>query len=768
MVNVASAAVPSAPLTIDRIFAAPDLSGAALRSPQISPDGRLVTYLQGSPAAKDRLDLWAWDVAARRARLLVAASALAPAEERLSAEEAQRRERQRTTSLQGIVEYQFSPDARALLVPLAGDLFLYDLTKDAAHAVRRLTNTPAAETDARFSPRGRYVSYVREQNLYALELASGREIALTQGGGGLVSFGTAEFIAQEEMERNTGYWWAPDDSRIAYTRIDETPVDEVERYEIGARRIEVVRQRYPAAGRQNVAIELWVAALARSTLAGSKQAGAAMAADRAPVRIDLGSNPDIYLARVDWLPDGSALAVQRQSRDQRELVLLRADAASGASRELLRETSPAWVPLHDELTFLPRRGQFIWASQRSGFKHLYLYDLAGHLVRALTSGPWMVTADGSERALAGVDEARGLVYFVANRDSPVERQLYVTTLDAPRGGAEPPAPRRISQQAGWHSVRMSKSARLWLDTWSDAETPPSLTLRRVDGSAVATLVANRLDASHPYAPYLGAHLRTAFGTLEAADGQVLHYQMLRPRDATPGERHPVIVDVYGGPGAQRVRNAWSGYPRGNEGYFRQILAQSGYVVFTLDNRGSGFRGTAFETALHDHLGGVEVADQVRGVQFLRSLPFVDGARIGVIGWSYGGYMALMCMTRAPDYFTAGVAGAPVTDWALYDTHYTERYMGTPAGNAAGYSDSSVLTQAAQLRGPLLILHGMADDNVLFTHSTVLIERLQQAGKAFSVMPYPGSKHGLLRMPVTGAHAYATIETFLDAALGAQP
>jgi dipeptidyl-peptidase-4 len=299
---------------------------------------------------------------------------------------------------------------------------------------------------------------------------------------------------------------------------------------------------------------------------------------------------------------------------------------------------------------------------------------------------------------------------------------------------------------------LSADARLWLDTFSTPDDPPSLSLRRVDGRLIEVLVANRLDASHPYAPYRLAHRPTEFGTLQAGDGQTLHYQLTKPLDLQPGKRYPVIVEVYGGPGAQQVRRAWGGL-------FRQFLAQQGYVVFTIDNRGSAFRGRAFEGALHRRMGSVEVEDQVRGVEFLRTLPFVDGSRIGVFGWSYGGYMALMCMVRAPGYFTAGVSGAPVTDWRLYDTHYTERYMGTPESNPAGYRDGNVMTHAAALAGPLLVMHGMADDNVLFTHSTALFKTLQDLRKSFEVMPYPGSKHGLLRFASTGPHAYETVTRF---------
>jgi dipeptidyl-peptidase 4 len=737
-------------LTLERLFAAPDLSGASLRSPLISPDGRLVAYLRGKESNKDRLDLWAYDIARHEHRLLVDSASLVPQERTLSAEEEQRRERQRTSALSGILEYEFSPDARYLLVPLGGDLYVYDLHARPDKAVRRLTNTASYETDAHFSPRGTYVSFIRDQNLVVYDLASGTERAITRDGSGLVSFGTAEFIAQEEMDRTTGYWWSPDEKHLAFTRVDESPVAEVERFEIYADSVKVVKQRYPAAGGRNASVQLFVAAV------DLKSTGA-------PVQVDLGAAPDFYLARVNWLPSGAELAVQRQSRDQKTLTLLKADAATGKARELLSEHSDTWVDLHDELTFLEHSPRFIWASSRSGFKHLYLFDLNGKLIRPLTSGEWEVTGDNDARAIRGVDERHGLVYFMANAETPLERHLYSVSLkDPPQTRAH-----RITTDAGWHAVTMSKNARVFLDTFSTPDHPPSVALRSADGTMVAALVPNELTPDHPYAPYLPDHLPTEFGTLQARDGQTLYYQMIKPRDLLPGRRYPVIVDVYGGPGAQRVRRAWGGYPRSNEGFFREYLAQHGYVVFTLDNRGSASRGVRFKTAIYHHLGAVEVEDQVTGVDFLKSLPFVDPARIGVFGWSYGGYMALMCLMQAPEVFAAGIAGAPVTDWRLYDTHYTERFMDTPQANAEGYAASSVMTHAGQLRGPLLIMHGMADDNVLFTHSTTLFKKLQDLNKPFDIMTYPGSKHGLLRHADTGLHGYATVKRFFDSQLGGE-
>ncbi len=739
------------PLTIERIFAAPDLSGPNLRSAQISPDSRRVTFLRGKADDKDRLDLWEFDLATRSTRLLVDSRQLVAVDAPLSAEEEARRERQRTSSLSGIVEYFFAPDGGSLLFPLGGDLYHYDLstrkdggTKDSRERpsnARRLTNTAAAETDPQFSPRGRYVSFVRDQNLHVIDLRTGVGRALTSDGGGAISNGMAEFIAQEEMARNTGYWWSPDERRIAFVRVDETPVQMRQRFEISAEDVAVIDQRYPAAGTPNVLVELKVLDLTSGEIA----------------TVDLGPARDIYLARVEWFPDSAYLAVQRQSRDQRQLDLLKVPATGGATTTLLSESSPAWIELHDELTFIAARKQFIWASSRSGYRHLYLYDYDGRLVRPLTAGEWMVVGDGGEPAMLGVDAKRGVLYFMANERTPLERHLYRASLDT----TTPERVQRITDEAGWHSIKLSADRRFFLETWSNPDRPPRVRVRAVDGKPIATLIDNALDSTHPYHPYLDAHRPTEFGTLKAQDGQTLHYQVIRPLGFDPARKYPVLVDVYGGPGAQRVRNAWGGYPRSNEGYFRQLLAQNGYVVLTLDNRGSGFRGNAFEQALHRHMGKVEVEDQVAGVRHLAQQPWVDAARVGIFGWSYGGYMALMAAMTAPDVFAASVSGAPVTDWKLYDTHYTERFLETPASNASGYEASSVLHYARDLRAPLLVIHGMADDNVLFAHSTKLFKQLQELDKPFDVMVYPGSKHGLMRQSGTGPHGYAMVKRFLD-------
>jgi dipeptidyl-peptidase-4 len=734
LVACAVAGAPhAAELTIDRLFDAPALAGPTIVGLKISPDGSRVTYLRGKAEDKDRLDLWEYNIREGRARILVDSKVLAPTKEKLSDEELGRRERQRTAALSGILEYSFAPSGRALLFPLGGKLYYLDLTKPAKEAVVEINHSMSFASDASISPAGGYVAFVRDQNLHVYDIAKGQGKVLTSDGGGPIKNGMAEFVAQEEMDRTTGYWWAPDDRHIAFARVDETPVKVTERFEIAADNVATFSQRYPAAGGPNVLVRLGVSDVHSGAVTW----------------IDLGQETDIYLARVNWLPDGKTLAIQRESRDQRRLDLLFADIETGRSRIVLTEFSKSWVELHSELSFLTQSREFVWASSRDGYQHLYLYDYEGRLLRQITAGAWSVD-DFRTRAIKGIDEKNRLIYFTATEKSPTERQFYSASLDT----RDPNKIDRISQEAGVHGITMSSDAGFYVDTFTSGTQPPQVSLHAADGKLLAQLLENRLNAQHPDASYLADNSVPEFGTLTAADGQTLYYRLFKPLHFDPAKRYPAIVDVYGGPGVQRVIDNWTGSS------FTQILTRAGYVVFQLDNRGSGFRGTAFQAPIHGKLGDVEVADQVQGARWLGAQGFVDPTRIGVWGWSYGGYMTLMLMFKAPEVFRAGVAGAPVTDWSLYDTHYTERYLDRPQDNDAGYSASSVLPYAKDLKGELLVMHGMADDNVLFLHSTKLFRRLQDIGKPFDVMVYPGAKHGLTRQH-DGRHAYATIKRFFD-------
>ena len=720
-------ATPSAAeqLTLERLYASPALSGPTPRQLKLSPDGKLATLLRNRPDDRERFDLWGVDTTSGAARMLVDSAKIGSGAE-ISEAEKMRRERARIGGTKGIVAYDWAPDGRSILVPIDGDLYLAALDG----SVRRLTNTPTTEVDARVSEAGGYVSFVRDQNLFVIELATGREHALTSDGGGTLSWGSAEFVAQEEMDRTTGHWWSPDDRRIAVERVDESKVKVVTRAAIGAEGTTLYEQRYPAAGTPNVAVELWIMA--------PNGAGR--------VKADLGADPDIYLARVDWTPDGAALLVQRESRDQKRLDLLRVDPATGASKVLFSETATSWINLHDNLQPLAD-GSLIWGSERSGRMHLYRWR-AGRWT-ALTHGDWAV------KKLVGVDEAGHTAYFLGNKDGPLDQHLYAVDLD------HPAAPRRITEAGWWNDQAvMDKAATRALIFRSSPAQPPQVYLADTAGKRIAWIEENRLDAGHPYAPYLASHVTPSFGTITAKSGEALQYKLLSP-PREPGKRYPVLVVVYGGPGAGRqVTRTW-------QPLVEQYLVDRGWIVFSLDGRGTPDRGKAFEDAIYRAMGQAEVADQLAGVDWLKAQPFVDPQRIAVYGWSYGGYMTLRLLEAAPHAFAAGVAGAPVTRWELYDTHYTERYLGNPAIDPKPYAASDALTGAARIDDPLLVLHGMADDNVVFENSTALFAALQAAAKPFEMMVYPGKTHSPSGDGVQ-VHVWRTIETFLDRTVKNRP
>jgi dipeptidyl-peptidase-4 len=611
-------------------------------------------------------------------------------------------------------------------VPLDGDLYLEDI---ADRKVTRLTETPGDELDAKVSPKGSFVSYVRDQNLYYRPIDGGSENAITTEGTDTLSFGVAEFIAQEEMERFTGYWWSPDEARIAFTRVDESPVDIIPRADIGPSGTTVVQQRYPRAGRPNAIVDVFV-----YDRASGRQA-----------RMDLGANKDIYIARVDWSADGQTLFVQRQSRDQKTLELIAFDPASGQGRVILTETSPHWIELNKDFRPL-RDGSFLWSSERSGFKHLYRYAADGKLLAPITRGDWPLDE------VAEVDETRGLVFFGASIDTPLERRLYAVSY------LQPSEPQPLTPAGGWWTAKFAKTGA-FIGTYSDPKTPPQTALYNPAGERVRWIEENALNAKHPYAPYLATHQIPEFGALKSADGQVLHYALIKPVNFDAAKKYPVVVEVYGGPHAQRVARNWR--PLAD-----QVYAAEGYVQFRLDNRGSSNRSVAFKTALDRRMGTVEVDDQLAGVAFLKTLPYVDAARIGVTGWSYGGFMVAQLLTVPNSPFAAGMAGAPPTAWAFYDTHYTEHYMGKPDENKDGYAASDVLTRLDHLKpGALLLMHGMADDNVIFENSTRLMTALQKKNIPFELMLYPGQRHGAGGNRTTGPHVLQSQLDFFARKLG---
>ncbi|MCJ8320377.1 MAG: S9 family peptidase [Colwellia sp.] len=716
-------------LTIERIFSAPALNGPSPKSLKISPDGKRVTFLQAKEKDVNRYDLWEYNIEKSTTQLLVNADELFSGQVQLSDEEKARRERQRIYGT-GIIEYLFSPTSKALLFPLNGDVYYYKL---ADKTIKRLTKTIAFETDIKFSPKGNFISFIRNQNLYILDIKTGRELPLTIDGGGLIKNGMSEFVAQEEMGRMTGYWWSPNEKHLAFLRVDESGVNKVIRNEIYADNIKLIEQRYPAAGTNNVKVKLaYVDVKGKNTRF---------------IELDQGKDDkgDFYIPRVKWLPNSKTLSYQWQSRDQKKLTLNFYHLKSRKNILVLTETSRHWLNLHNDLYFLKDNNSFIWASERDGYKHLYRFNYQGNMLSQLTKGNWVVDS------LQTVDEQNGWLYFTGRADTPLERHLYKVTLD----GKSPEHIVPVSKRNGFHSISFAKNTPIYLDHFSNITTPTQVSLHKNDGEHLTWLSENKLDEQHPLSPFYQQLIMPEFGSLPSNDDSAtLFYKLYKPRDMEPGKKYPVIVNVYGGPHAQRVTNQFQGAD------MTQYMLQQGYVVFQLDNRGSNFRGTSFEFPIYQQLGNVEVYDQITGVKFLQSLSFVDKDRIGIYGHSYGGYMALMTMFKASEYFKAGIAGAPVTDWQLYDTHYTERYLNHPSVNREGYLQSSVFPYIKGLTGPLMIYHGMADDNVLFTHTTKLIKALQDENKLFELMTYPGSKHSMRGKNVK-VHLNKTIVDFFN-------
>jgi dipeptidyl-peptidase 4 len=709
--------VPQKKLTIERVYDSPSLNGPVPRLPKLSRDGRYLALLRNRPTDLQRYDLWAFDRQAGQWKMLVDSEKLGSAEAMSEAEKMQR-ERKGIVNLKGIVTYDWSADGKTILVPLDGKLYLAGVDG----SVRQLRGAGAGEAlNPVLSETGKYLSFLRNNRLWAGPVG-GAVKPVTPAEGKLIHWGEAEFVAQEEMARYTGYWWSPKDTRIAVERFDESPVDVLTRAAIGATGTTTTQQRYPAAGTHNVDVSLYVI-----DPAGTHK-----------VKVDLGPNRDIYLTRVDWAPNGKTLYVQRENRAQSELDMLAVDPATGHSRLLFSEKAAPghWINLTNNYKFLDD-GSLIWWSERDGFGHLYRF--ANGSWSQLTHGPWVV------EDLAGVNQETHRLFFTATMDDVLAPQVYA--LDY----LDPGAPQRLSDPAFVNGASMDKKGKTLLVSRSSPIQPPQVYLADDSGNRLTWVEENKLDASHPYAPYLASHRVPTFGSIKAADGSVLYWKMIAP-PLVPGKRYPVLFEHYGGPTSQTVTKGWTAP-------LDQALVGQGYIVFEIDNRGSPNRGVEFEKQIYHAMGSVEVQDQKAGAEYLKSLPFVDPARIAIYGWSYGGYMTLRQLEADPGLYGAGIAGAPVTKWELYDTFYTERYMSTPQHDGAAYAKSDAIADADRIRDPLLIIHGMSDDNVFFENSSELIAKLQHDDVPFEMMLYPGETHRS-GTPKLLAHRWHTILNFL--------
>jgi dipeptidyl-peptidase 4 len=696
-------------LTVDRLFRAPSLGGRLTQGIEWAPDGKRFSYLDRQGYGKDAvLQLWTMDAATGERKVLVNAETL---------KSVMQPEKAKTSQATGLGRvpadnYLWSPDGNSLLFIGSNSLVLLDLK---TMTPRPVLSSEEEIEDPKFSPDSRWISFSRSANLFVVNISGGAVTALTSGGSEEVLKGKLDWVYPEELDARTAYWWSPDSTKIAYYEMDERPVTRYSIADMSSPTGGSEFTRYPQAGEANPIVRVGIV-----NLTGGPTTWA-----------DTGANTDVYLARVNWLPDSRRVAIQRLNRGQNQLDLLFADAATGASKTILTETDKYWINISDDLYFFSDNKRFLWSSERTGYRHFYLYDDSGKELAQLTSGDWAISDLGGFGPGAAnhpaVDEARGYVYFTTNKDDVRETELYRVSISDK-------SLTRITKEAGSHSARIAPDASAFVDTYSNAATPARQDLYRMDGTRVAVVNDGKVPelAEYKLSP-------VEFVEVTADDGTKLNASIIKPTDFDPSKKYPVLINVYGGPHVQLVRNGWGGLRY----LLDQVYAQKGYILFTLDNRGSWGRGHAFETPLYHHMGKIELQDQVAGVKYLKSLGYVDPARIGITGGSYGGYMTLEALFNAPGVFKLGVSDAPVTDWKLYDTIYTERYMGRPQDNAEGYRDSSPVNQAENLKGKLMLVHGTGDDNVHFANSVELLNALIDGGRyPDELMVFPGRGHGI--------------------------
>jgi dipeptidyl-peptidase-4 len=659
-----------------------------------APDGKTFVFRQGR-------GLMIYDPATKSSKDLVAVDAMDAAATPLRPDDGPFGWTNRRVRAGGL---QFSSDGKELLYAGGGDVFLIHVDTGKWD---QLTKTPVPEADPKLSPDGKMVAFRRGWDLYSLDVATHKETPLTTNGAETLRNGGLDWVYPEELELGTAYWWSPDSKSIAYLQFDTSREPLLPHEDLLRPRALYEPERYPQAGENNADVHLGV-----------------VAASGGPTKwIEVGDTRNSYLiARAGWMPDSKSVYVVRTNRVQNRLELLSLSVESGASSTIFRESDPYWINLRGDVEFLQDAKRFLWTSERDGFRHIYLYSIDGKNVQQLTRGPWEVSG------VAAVDEAGGRVFYASNETTPVESHFYSIGLD---GGGK----RQLTAAGYTHTISIGPGGAYYLDTYSNLASPPRTTLHSGDGAELG--VYREADRAQLEQFEI---LPTEIAKFNLPDGTLLYGRLIKPAGFQRGKKYPAIVTVYGGPGvAGPIHNSWPGIN------IDQVLAHKGYVVWQAENRGILGRGHAFETAVYHRLGVTELADQTAGIKYLISLGFVDPDRIGIHGWSYGGFMTLNSMLNAPDVYRCGFAGAPVTSWLNYDSIYTERYMGLPSENPEGYKNTALPPNAKNLKGKLMIAHNFEDDNVLFQNTLQMIDALELAGKQFEFMLYPQKAHG-----VTGA------------------
>jgi dipeptidyl-peptidase-4 len=614
-----------------------------------------------------------------------------------------------------------NPSRTAALVTIADDLYFYTF---GATTADRLTAQAGEEEVATFSPDGRMVAFVRENDLFVLDVASRREQALTTDGDSQILNGKLDWLYQEEIYGRgqfRAYWWSPDSSRVAFLQLDVRPVPEYTVVDHIPYRPALEVTDYPKAGDPNPLVKL----------------GVARAAGGDPSWVDLSaySATEFLIVNVAWSPDSQQVVHQVQDREQTWLDLNFAEVSNGRTRRVLRETTSAWVNENGNPVWL-KDGSFLWFSERSGFKHLYRYNTSGEMVRQITTGRWEV------RTLFGVDEANGFIYFSSPERSSIATDIYRIRLDGT-------GMTRLSQRGGTNRAIFNPDYSHFIGIWSNATTPTQVRLHRADGSEVRIIDANPVPVLAEFRPS-----PPEFVQVKTRDGFVMDGMVIKPPDFNPSRRYPVYQFTYAGPGAAQVRDQWDG----TEFMFHQMLAQHGVIVWILDNRSASGKGAESQWPVYGRLGELELQDLEDGITWLKQQPWVDSSRIVLSGWSYGGFMTAYALTHSTSW-AAGIVGAPVTDWRDYDTVYTERLMKMPQHNAEGYRRTAPRFAADRLNGRMLLIHGTMDDNVHVQNSIQFAYELQKAGKLFEMMVYAKQRHGFTDQRLI-AHLHQTMFDFV--------
>lgn len=630
-----------------------------------------------------------------------------------------------------IDSYTFSEDERKILIKTETEAIYRYSTRANFYAYEResgklTTVSPnGKQRYATFSPAADKVAFVRNNNLHIKNLISGKERQVTRDGEfNKIINGATDWVYEEEFSLVRAFEWSPDGKRIAFLRFDETAVPE---FTMTLHRDDAYPEyetfKYPKVGETNSTVSAHIYDIEKNEI----------------IEVASGKEQDIYFPRMKWARDPNQLCLFRMNRHQNQLELLLVNAETGKMRTLLEETNKYYIDITDDLTFLEDGQHFIWTSEKSGYNHIYLYGMDGQEKERLTKGDYDVTS------FYGVDEANGLVYYQAAESSPLRREIFEVNLKGKKK-------RMLSTESGWSSAQFSSTFDYYVLNYSNANTAPVHTVFERQGKSIRVLEDNakaaELQEEYNWQPI-------EFMTVPGGDEISLNAWMIKPPGFRADKEYPVFMYVYGGPGSQTVKDQWGSL---NHWWF-QMLAQKGYIVVSVDNRGTGARGEEFKKMTYLQLGKYETVDQIEAAKHLASLPYVDASRIGMFGWSYGGYMSSLCILKGNDVFNAAIAVAPVTNWKWYDTIYTERYMRTDDENPDGYKDNSPVYFADRLKGSYLLVHGMADDNVHFQNTAEMVNALVNANKQFDTYFYPNRNHGIYGGP-TRLHLYTKMTSFL--------